>query len=55
MTIETLTFLRNLLGQQNLNAGADDFEQVVRLVVNAKRELEEAIAEQTSATENHKK
>lgn len=47
MTLQTLLLLRQVLGAQQLSAGADDFADVSAQVVHALRELDAAIAEAT--------
>lgn len=49
MTLETLYLLKQVLGSQQLMAGAEDFAVVSRLVVAALAELDEAIAAQSES------
>lgn len=43
MTRETLLFLRDLLGRQQIQVGAPDFRETVAVVEQALRELDDAI------------
>lgn len=43
MTQQTARFLLTLLNNQQLNAGAEDFEQVAAQVLSARRELQTII------------
>ena len=43
MSIETLTLLRAILGQQNLAVGATDFSTTATQIIAALRELDFAI------------
>ena len=45
MTPEVLTFLRDLVAVQRLNAGAHDFAETARIVVQALADLDAAIAD----------
>lgn len=45
VTTETAKFLLDLLGAQQLNVGAPDFEQTVAAVLQARAELLEVVAE----------
>ena len=44
MSIEVLMFLQFLVNSQQLTVGADDFDDAVRIIRQAKVELAEAIA-----------
>lgn len=50
MTVDTLTFLRNLLASQVLNVGATDFVPMTGTVIAALKELDEAIAASANLT-----
>jgi hypothetical protein len=43
LSLDTLLFLRDLLGQVGLNAGADSFDEAALRIINVRRELREAI------------
>lgn len=43
MTRETVMFLLDLLGRQQLNVGAPDFDEAVAAVLRAKTELNAAL------------
>ena len=50
MTIEVLMFLQFLVNSQQLTVGADDFDDAVKIIRQAKTELAEAIATNTANT-----
>lgn len=43
LSLDTLLFLRDLLGQVGLNAGSDNFDETALRLINVRRELREAI------------
>jgi hypothetical protein len=45
MTRTTLQFLLNLVNMQQLNVGAPDFDDVVVQIVDARRELIDALSD----------
>lgn len=53
-TVETLSFLRELLGQVSVSASDPNFERAAAIVANAIRELDEALTGSQDASREPK-